>query len=77
MRAVTLSIALGLNTGIGFGLGAPLIGLSNDLLAPHYGDMAIRYSLIVPAVITLLGGVIFAFAAKYVPGDIKRALESE
>lgn len=77
MRAVTLSIALGLNTMVGFGLGAPLIGYLNDSFAPVYHDMAIRYSLIVPAVITLLGGLIFAIAAPFVPGDIKRALDSE
>jgi MFS family permease len=77
MRAVTLSISLALNTLIGFGLGAPLIGAANDALLPRFGVQAIRYSLLAPAVFLVVGAVLFACAARHVPRDIDHALADD
>ena len=40
--------------GIGFGVTPPLIGLSNDLLEPTYGELAIRYSMALTLAISLI-----------------------
>jgi MFS family permease len=75
MRSVALAISLALNTFIGLGLGAPLIGAVNDALLPHYGPESIRFSMLTPAIFLLVGAVLFCMTAKDVDGDIQRALQ--
>jgi len=55
------------------GIGSGLVGWLNDHLHPRYGDLAIRYSLIAPSVIALLGGMLFWVASRYIVADIATA----
>jgi MFS family permease len=45
-RATASAVLLFILNVFGLGLGPFLIGLSNDLLADRYGDLAVRYSLL-------------------------------
>lgn len=45
-RATASAVLLFILNLSGLGLGPFLIGASNDLLAPYYGDLAVRYSLV-------------------------------
>ena len=75
MRAVASAAFLFVGNLLGLGFGSLLIGMLNDGLRPRYGEMAIRYSLIVPSVITLLAGGLFFVAARYLVRDIQAAGE--
>lgn len=54
MRAMAASIQGLFQAGIGFGVTPPLIGLSNDLLNPYFGEGAIRYSMALTLAISLI-----------------------
>jgi hypothetical protein len=58
MRATASAVLLLILNIFGLGLGPFLVGVSNDLLAAHYGELAVRYSLI---------GVVLLSAAACVP----------
>lgn len=45
MRAVASAVILFVINLVGLGMGPQLVGVLNDLLAPTFGDQAIRYSL--------------------------------
>jgi MFS family permease len=63
MRAISIAIVV-LFTGLLGQIFGPLaVGMLNDGLAPTYGDEAIRYSLLVVAACTFLGGVCFFIAS--------------
>ena len=76
MRALaTALVALVVNL-IGAGLGPLTVGVSSDLLAPALGPSAIRYALLVPAVIALVGAALsFYRGARHLPSELERALE--
>jgi MFS family permease len=63
MRAVSVSIVVLFTGLVGQIFGPLIVGMLNDALAPAYGDEAIRYSLLVVALCTLLGGVSFFIAS--------------
>ena len=54
MRAMAATIQGLFQTGIGFGVTPPLLGLSNDLMKPYYGELAIRYSMALTLAISLI-----------------------
>jgi MFS family permease len=58
LRATASALLLFILNLIGLGLGPFAVGLANDLLAPRYGDHAIRWSLLG---IVLIGGVASLF----------------
>jgi hypothetical protein len=61
---------------IGAGLGPLTVGLSSDLLAPSLGPSSIRYALLVPAVIALLGAALcFNRGARHLASEFERARE--
>jgi len=70
MRATAYAIIhLGLSAVSG-GLAPLVVGFLNDLLAPEFGHVAIRYSLFI-VVITNIWGAFHAFmAARRLPGDL-------
>ncbi|NRA09651.1 MAG: MFS transporter [Myxococcales bacterium] len=72
MRATAYAIIhLGISIIAG-GMAPQLVGIFNDLLAPDFGDEAVRYSLFL-IVITNLWGAFHGFMAAYrLPGDIAR-----
>ena len=76
MRALASAIVLFAVNIIGLGLGPPLIGIANDLLAPTYGDEAIRYSLGGVGIVNLWAGVHSLLASRHVLGDLARAREA-
>ena len=73
MRAMaTASFYLAV-TVLGLGVAPLIIGIANDYLQPTYGAVAIRYSLLLPAAVTVFGGVLFWWAAQYIEQDTRRA----
>jgi hypothetical protein len=46
----------------------------NDALKSDYGADAVRYSLLSAAVTTMLGALLFVWAARFIRTDIKRAV---
>jgi MFS family permease len=60
---------------VGQVIGPFLIGLLNDLLEPRFGDVAIRYSMLILAVTAVIAGLLFWLAAKTIEADTLRASE--
>ncbi len=75
MRALSVSINLLFATVAGQVFGPSLIGRLNDALAPRFGDMAIRYSMSVVILCSILGGLCFAAAGWFVERDMRRAAQ--
>ena len=73
MRALASAIVLFSVNIIGLGLGPSLIGISNGLLAPAFGEQAIRYSLGGVGVVNLWAAAHSLLAARHLPGDLARA----
>ena len=44
----------------------------NDALKDDYGTDAVRYSLLSASVTTMLGALLFVWAARFIRADIKR-----
>ncbi len=63
MRAISISVPVLCSGLAGQVFGPLLVGMLNDALAPSYGEEAVRYSLLVAAVCTLLGGLCFLTAS--------------
>ena len=57
----------------GQGVGPLAVGIVNDALKGAYGADAVRYSLLSAAVTTILGALLFVWAARSIRTDIKRA----
>ncbi|MEE4144429.1 MAG: MFS transporter [Halieaceae bacterium] len=72
MRAMTSAILLFVLNMIGLGLGPLLTGMVSDMLAPAYGDQALRYSMLVTTQMYLLALLMFALAAKHLPADLAK-----
>jgi MFS family permease len=62
MRAVAISILVLFTGLVGQVFGPLIVGVLNDALAATYGDEAIRYSMLVAVVTSLLGGLCFMAA---------------
>ena len=58
---------------VGAGLGPFLIGLMNDLFAPYFGELAIRYSFSVIAASGAFGSVFLYLASRHLGADLERA----
>lgn len=63
MRAVSVAIVVLFTGLVGQIFGPLVVGMLNDALGPTYGEEAIRYSLLVVAGCTLLGGLCFFIAS--------------
>lgn len=64
VRAVSISILVLFTGLVGQIFGPLVVGILNDALAPAYGELAIRYSLLVVAGCTFLGGLCFFMASR-------------
>jgi MFS family permease len=73
MRALASAIILLTATCFGQGVGPLAVGMINDALKNDYGAEAVRYSLLSAAVTTVLGALLFVWAAASISGDIRRA----
>lgn len=58
---------------VGYGLGPPLLGAITDSLKPVYGDMALRYSLIVIPIIWIVAIIFFWLAGRTTDRDVEIA----
>jgi MFS family permease len=67
MRAVSISIMVLFTGLVGQIFGPLIVGMLSDALAASQGVNAIRYSMLVVALCTLLGGTCFLMASRY-PG---------
>lgn len=63
MRAVSVAIVVLFTGLVGQVFGPLAVGMLNDALGSSYGDEAIRYSLLVVAICTALGGLCFFIAS--------------
>src|ERR1017187_2212802 len=73
MRAVASATFLFFGNVIGLGIGSWMIGKLADELRPHYGDEAIRYSLVVPSLLALVAGALIWAASRDIVQDMAAA----
>ena len=76
MRAIAVAVALLGATVVGQFGGPILIGHLNDALHARYGDLAIRYSLLVVMGCAAFAGLCYLYAARFVRADTERAAEA-
>ena len=75
MRAVSVSVALLGATVVGQFGGPILIGRMNDVLHDRYGDLAIRYSMLLVMACSVVAGLCFLAASRFIVADTRRAAE--
>jgi MFS family permease len=73
MRAFATSLIYLLAELLGLGLGPFLIGVFNDHFQARLGVGVIRYTMFPAALTTLIGGVLFIAAARYLRRDMGRS----
>jgi MFS family permease len=73
MRALASATFLFLGNLLGLGVGSWLIGLASTTLSRRYGDLSIRYSMILPSVLGLFAGILFWIGSRYLAADTERA----
>lgn len=69
MRTTASASFLFINNLIGLGVGPLLIGALSDLLAPHFGADALRYSILAGTGFYLVAALLFFAAARFLPRD--------
>jgi MFS family permease len=70
VRALASAALLTVLNIVGQGVGPLLVGALNDALAPSQGTLAIRYSLLVTAVIGAFAAPLFALCAQALREDL-------
>lgn len=70
MRALASAVLFLVLNFVGPGAGPLLAGILNDVFAPAFGDVAIRYSLTVTLLGPLAGILATAYAARRLPADL-------
>jgi len=76
MRAVASSMIIVFITFLGTGLGPWAVGYLNDLLAPQYGDLAVRWSLLTMLSTCSIGALLFGLAVRTIEHDYAANAES-
>ena len=76
MRAMAVAIFVALGSFIGQFIGPLWVGYMNDVTQARFGDLAIRYSLLVGPACALLAGLVIWLAARSIEADSKHALEA-
>jgi MFS family permease len=74
MRALASAFVLLTATCFGQGVGPLAVGMINDALRSNYGNDAVRYSLLSAAATTIVGALLFVWAAQFIRADIRRAV---
>ena len=72
MRATAAAVLLLIINLVGAGAGPFLVGFLNDQYAAHFGEQAIRYSLLTLATTGVLGAFFFYLSSRVLPGDLAR-----
>lgn len=62
---------------IGSAMGPLLAGIVSDSLNVHFGAEALRYSLLLMSLLTLVGGGLFWWASSHFPRDLERRAQQE
>lgn len=76
MRALAAALVALVVNLTGGGLGPLIVGVSSDVLAPSLGPTSLRYALLVPTVVALLGASLcFSRGARYLASELKRPLQ--
>jgi MFS family permease len=75
MRALAAATVLLTATCFGQGVGPLAVGYLNDVLKKTYGAQAVRYSLLIAALATVLAALCFGWSARTIRADINRAAE--
>ncbi|MEJ0023829.1 MAG: MFS transporter [Alphaproteobacteria bacterium] len=73
MRALATAITLAVSTMLGQIAGPLIVGALNDALAPRFGELAVRYSMLPGALTSMLAGVMFWLAGEMLQVDSARA----
>jgi MFS family permease len=73
MRALAAAILVFAFNLIGLGVGPLVVGAINDQLAPHVGQEAVRYSLMIAAVPHVVAAILNLLAARTLRDDLARA----
>ncbi len=78
MRALASAVILFFLNLVGMGLGPQAVGVLNDLLAPTWGEEAIRYSLMIVLGVNIWGAIHSLLAGRSLRADLEhsRALEA-
>jgi len=71
MRAMASAVLFLILNLIGLGLGPQAVGILNDLLAPEFGEQAVRYSLLIVSFTSVWGGLHFFLAAATLDVDLE------
>jgi hypothetical protein len=70
LRATASALLLFILNLIGLGLGPLAVGAANDLLAPAYGPLAIRWSLLGVVLTGGLASVLYWTGSRHLPADL-------
>jgi MFS family permease len=73
MRAFATSVIYLVSELLGLGLGPYLIGVFNDHFQSRFGVGVIRYTMSTAALTTLIGGLLFVAAGRFLERDMARA----
>jgi MFS family permease len=73
MRSLSAAIQFLILNLLGPGAGVSSVGMLNDALAPRYGEIAIRYSLMITLLAALAGIALALYAASRLRYDLKGA----
>src|SRR3954452_17115648 len=76
MRALAAATVLLTATCFGQGIGPLVVGGLNDAWKSQYGVEAVRYSMLSCSIATMLGALLFIWAAQSIRADIARARTS-
>ena len=76
MRATAAALVILFITFLGTGLGPWAVGYLNDVLEPHYGQLAIRWSLLLVLSTCSVGALLFGLGARTIRRDYA-AVETE
>jgi MFS family permease len=71
MRAMASAVLFLILNLIGLGLGPQVVGALSDLLTPHYGQEAVRYSLLIVSLTAVWAGLHYALAARTLADDLR------
>lgn len=76
MRALSIAVLLFCASLLGQAVGPLAVGVLNDMLAPQFGQFAIRYSMLIIAVTPVIAGLCFWFAAESYEADMAQTKEA-
>ena len=70
-QAASLDFISGGRFMLGMGLGPQVVGFINDWLEPSYGNLAVRWSLVIVLSTSLIGAGLLALGARRLPEELK------